>query len=827
MKTLTINKANTNIVLLNIMNIQKKCQIILDNIPDIAWLVDTAGIIQVVNKVFLKTYRLSQSEVIGKSYHDLLDTKTADRYLKQDQQVINSQKQMVFETNYEQYNENWLETRWLEITLIPGYADEFQNQCIGVVGFGHDITARKQQAIALQEQQEKLKIYFELPLIGMAVISADKYWLDINQKLCDMLGYEHHELMQTNFLELISEDYKVSVTDFLKLLTENKLDSLDLDVEMFHQNGTKLFTRLIVRCQQNTPKSAPSYVIMIEDTTVRKKAEQKLHLANKVIESSSEAILITDHANKIIRVNPAFSQLTGYQEDEVLGQTPKLLNSGRHSKKFYQALWRNLLEKGHWQGEIWDRRKDGNTYPKWMNISTISDSEEDGVGKYVALFSDITEQKRAENKIRYMVYHDTLTGLANRSLFEERLTRAINDAELDHNEVAVMLMDLDHFKKINDSMGHYIGDQLLIEVSKRLKKVFRNTDLISRFGGDEFVIMLDKVSDREHIKALARKLLDAFEHPLNVLEYTMHITPSIGITLFPNDGVNHQTLLQNVDTAMFSSKKGGRNQYTFFASDMNIAAQQRLKLEYRMRLSIEKKDFKLFYQPQVNLQENKITGVEALIRWPYKDMMISPAEFIPVAEDTGLIGVLGKWIMEQACLDCKSWHEQGFPITVAVNLSAQQFETDYLTGSIKNALSNSNLSGKFLDLEITESTLMHNSNNAIKLLNSLKKMGIKLSIDDFGTGYSSLAYLKAFNIDKLKIDQSFVFNLPDDKDDAAITTAIIQLAKSLNLKIVAEGAETIENVEFLREQGCDQIQGYYYAKPMPAHELILFMKEWC
>lgn len=808
------------------MDIQKKYQIILDNIPDIAWLVDATGKIQVVNKAFLTLYQLSKTEVIGKSYSDLLDKKTAFRYFEQDQQVINTQRQMLFETNYQQSFDGRIETRWLEIRLIPAYSDQSHTQCIGVIGFGHDITARKQKALFLQEQQKKLKIYFELPLIGMAVVSADKNWLDINQKLCDILGYEHHKLMQTNFFDLISEDYKASVAESLELLIENRLDSLDLDIEMLHKNGTKLFTRLIVRCPQNTQESESCFVIMIEDTTVRKKAEQKLHLANKVIESSSEAILITDHANKIIRVNPAFTQLTGYQEDEVIGQTPKFLNSSRHSKRFYQALWRNLLEKGHWQGEIWDRRKDGSIYPKWMNISTISDSKEDGVGKYVALCSDISEQKKTENKIRYMVYHDALTGLANRSLFEERLTRAINDAELDHNKIAVMLLDLDHFNKINDSMGHYIGDQLLIEVSKRLKSVFRNTDLISRFGGDEFVIMLDKVSEREHIKSLAQKVLEVFEKPLHVLDYTMHITPSIGITLFPEDGVNHQTLIQNVDTAMFSSKKDGRNQFTFFASDMNKVAQQRLRLEYRMRLSIEKKDFKLFYQPQVNLQENKITGVEALIRWPYKDIMISPDEFIPVAEDTGLIKVLGKWIIEQACMDCRRWHDLGFPISVAVNLSAQQFETDYLTNSITKALNNSKLNPHFLELEITESTLMNNSNGAIALLNRLKKMGMRLSIDDFGTGYSSLAYLKAFNIDKLKIDQSFVFNLPDDKDDAAITTAIIQLAKSLNLKIIAEGAEKIENVDFLREKGCDQIQGYYFAKPMPAHELILFMKKW-
>lgn len=812
LETMTINSSNH--------------QLILDNIPDIAWYIDKSGIFQMVNQAFLKLYSCKAEDVIGKTYNDLLDSDTAERYIKEDLDVINKNEKKVLECNVNVDSDGWVETQWLETILIPAHAPEDPDLCIGVIGIGRDITERKQAAFDLKEQQDRLKIYFDLPLIGMAVINEDMLWQDINKKFCHILGYSNDELLQINFNDVIIDNYKDQLNTSFKALANQAIDSIDLELEMQHQNGHTIFTHLIARCPLPPKDQKPYFVIMLDDISQRKQAEHKLHLANKVIECSSEAILITDDKNKIVRVNSAFSQLTGYEEGEVLGKDPKLLRSGRHTHEFYQQMWESMEEVGHWQGEIWDRRKDGSIYPKWMNISAITQEGNGSPNNYVALFSDITKQKKAENQIKYMVYHDTLTGLPNRALLEQRLNQAISSAEIEGTQIAIMQIDLDNFKTINDSMGHYMGDQLLKEVSERLKNNFRNTDLIARIGGDEFVIMLDKLTSLESVEVLAGNIIKLFKEQFYVVNYSMHITPSIGICSYPKDGENYEILLQNSDTAMFHSKKEGRNQYSFFISEMSYMAQQRLKLEYRMRVAIEKQDFIVFYQPQIDLKHHKVIGVEALVRWPYGDTMISPVEFIPVAEDTGLIRPLGEWILNQSCIDCKSWHDQGYHINVAVNLAAQQFEMGYLTSLVIKTLDDSGLDARYLDLEITEGTLMNNSKNAISILNSLKEMGIKLSIDDFGTGYSSLAYLKAFNIDKLKIDRSFVTGLPTDKDDVAIATAIIQMAKSLDLKIVAEGAETIEHIDFLKEKECDQIQGFYFAKPMPSDELMVFLKNW-
>lgn len=805
-----------------------KYQLILDNIPDIAWLVDVKGVFVVVNKAFLDLYHCTSDQIIGKTYSDITDAKTATRYMKEDKEVISKKQAKTIECNVEIEKEGWLESGWLETILTPALDPENSDECVGVIGLSRDITERKQKLQKLQEQQEWLKLYFDSPLIGMAVLNESFAWLDTNQKLCSILGHEQQALMQINFKDLVLNKYQRPLTSALKELKTQKTSYVSLEVEMQHQNNQIIFVRLIIRMTGiSTEESITSnFVIMVEEITEKKLAEQRLLLANKVIDASSEAIMVTDSQKDIIRVNAAFTQLTGYEEGEVIGQNPRILKSGRNTQELYKNMWLNLKEKGQWQGEIWDRRKDGSTYPKWMNINAIFRENTKEITHYVALFSDVTERKRTENKIRYMAYHDALTGLPNKALLETRLIRAITEAEEDQSQLALIQLDLDNFKTINDSMGHYVGDELLKEVGRHLKKCFRKTDIIARLGGDEFIIMLDKLSDYNNVQKLAKNILESFVEPLSVLGYTMHITPSIGICIYPEDGENHELLMQNVDIAMSNAKSNGKNRYVFFNKDMTKAVLKRITLEYKMRGALDKEEFTLFYQPQVNLVQQKVVGVEALIRWTGYPENISPEEFIPVAEETGLIIPIGEWILKQACLDCKSWHKLGHKINVAVNLSAQQFELSYLTKLVAKTLKDSGISAKFLDLEITESLLMNDSNAAVQTLNKLKKMGIQLSIDDFGTGYSSLAYLKAFNVDKLKIDRSFITGLPDDKDDVAIAIAIIQLAKSLGMKIVAEGAEEERHIDFLKQHKCDQIQGYYYAKPMPSDDLVTFLDAW-
>ncbi|MDH5358089.1 MAG: EAL domain-containing protein [Gammaproteobacteria bacterium] len=799
-------------------------QPILDNIPDIAWFVDVSGVFVTVNKAFLDLYHCTPEQIIGKTYYDFLDPKTAARYVKEDDEVVESKQKKVLECNIEISVDGWLETQWIETILMPAFDPEDPETCIGVVGIGRDVSERKSKIRLLQEQQEWLKLYFELPLIGMATIKEDQYWLDINQKFCSILGYSRDELQELKLSDLVVKKHQEKLLTALKDITDFSTEHTEVELEMTHQDSHIIFVHMVIHCMRL--ENEHNLVIMMDDISERKQAEQNLHLANKVINSSTEAIMITDHKSDIVRVNSAFCHLTGYEENEVLGRNPRLLQSGRNTKQFYQDMWESITDTGHWEGEIWDRRKDGTTYPKWMNISSIARSGTHEVTHYVAMFSDMSERKKTENQIRYLAYHDSLTGLPNRTFMEERLIRAIIDAEVEKTHIALIQLDLDNFKTINDSMGHYIGDQLLKEVGQRLEDNFRDTDIVARLGGDEFLIMLDKLNDTKNIKQLAENLLKAFEEQFKVLNYTMHITPSVGIVTYPQDGENHETLLQNVDTAMFRAKKNGRNQFVFFTKDMTKEVLKRITLEYQLRLAMESNELSVYYQPQIDLLQEKIIGVEALIRWKRHDTMISPVEFIPVAEESGLITSIGEWVLERACHDCKSWHDKGYPIKVAVNLAAQQFEAPYLINLVKRVLSETGLLADDLDLEITEGTLMHNSNSAIQILNELKEMGVKLSIDDFGTGYSSLAYLKAFNVDKLKIDRSFITGLPDDKDDAAITTTIIQLAKNLGMKIIAEGAETKEHIDFLREQKCDQIQGYYYGKPMPESEFFDFLSNW-
>jgi len=803
-------------------------QIILDNIEDLAWLVNSSGEFVVVNQAFLTLYQCKTEQVIGKTYYDLVDKKTADQYSKEDQEVIASLKAKLVECNVEFTDKDgWIESEWLETQLTPAFSPDQPETCIGVIGISRDITERKQKQQQLEEQQEWLKLYFDLPLIGMAVLDENLSWLNCNQKLCDILAYAESDLMQTKLSTLILERYQQEFTRLIEdLNSENKTFS-SIELEMFQKEKQAIFIQLVIRrIEVKNSTEGYNYVVLIEDITTRKDAEQKLRLANQVIESSTEAVLITNENKEIIRVNSAFSTLTGYDEQEVLGKNPNMLNSGRNPQELYRTMWNSIDNQGHWQGEIWDRRKDGSTFPKWLNISAIYRDDSKDISHYVALFSDITEQKKVENKIKYMAYHDALTGLPNKTLLESRLIRSIIEAEEEQTQLALIQLDLDNFKTINDSMGHYVGDELLKEVGKVLKKCFRTTDLIARVGGDEFMIMIDKLNDCESVKSLAENILKTFSQPLNVLGYTMHVSTSIGICLYPENGENHESLLQNVDTALHNAKKQGKNRYTFFSQDMSKQVLKRIKTEYQMRGGIKEQEFTVYYQPQVDLQTQHIAGVEALIRWPGHPEHLSPVDFIPVAEETGLIRPIGEGVLEQSCRDCMVWHEQGFPINVAVNLSAQQFDRSYLLQLINRVLTNTQLPAQFLDLEITETMLMTDSNTAVQTLNELKKLGLKVSIDDFGTGYSSLAYLKAFNVDKLKIDRSFVIGLPNDKDDIAIAQAIIQMAKSLGMKIVAEGAETDEQFHFLRQHECDQIQGYYYAKPMPHDELLPFLAAW-
>ncbi|HJW02863.1 MAG TPA: cache domain-containing protein [Azospira sp.] len=551
---------------------------------------------------------------------------------------------------------------------------------------------------------------------------------------------------------------------------------------------------------------------------------RQLKLAAQVFESGSEGMVITDNSNRILTVNRAFTAITGYTAAEVVGRDPKIFSSGRHGPDFYAALWDELQATGTWSGEIWNRRKDGSVFPEWISISAVRD-ESGQVSHHIAAFSDITERKAVEAKVRHMAEYDALTNLPNRVLLNDRIGQAIAADNRTDSRLALLFLDLDRFKNINDSLGHAVGDQVLCQVSERLRACIRASDTVSRLGGDEFVILLPELEAPDQAASVAKKLIAAVAEPITVGSYDLSVTPSIGIALFPEDGADGETLLKNADAAMYHAKELGRNRYQYFTQEMNTRVSERLAMENSLRQALQREELVLYYQPQFDLRDGRLVGCEALVRWRHPELgMIPPGRFIPVAEESGLILPIGTWVLQEACRQARAWQEQGLaPITMAVNLSAVQFRHAKLVQIVQDALADSGLESQWLELELTESMLMADVAHNTAILGQFKAMGIRLALDDFGTGYSSLSYLKRFALDKLKIDRSFVQDLPDDAEDAAITAAIIGIARHLGLDTVAEGVETEAQRDFLAAQGCAKMQGFLGARPLPAAELATLL----
>lgn len=552
--------------------------------------------------------------------------------------------------------------------------------------------------------------------------------------------------------------------------------------------------------------------------------QEKLMLSAKVFDCSAEGIIITDAEQRILTVNRSFVEITGYTLEEVVGKTPRVLRSGQHDKTYYQHMWSMIESSGQWQGEIWNRRRNGEFYPEWLSISSVS-SGSGAVTHYVGIFSDITERKQAEERLQFLAHHDTLTELPNRLLFRDRFDCALARAVRERSRLAVLFLDLDGFKQVNDSLGHRGGDIVLQSVARRLIECLRKSDTVARHGGDEFLILIPDLRDRTTIDGVATKLLDRIGTPYTIEGDEIYLSASLGIALFPEDGTDFTSLMRNADIAMYQAKEAGRNTYRFFRDSMNAGAVEYLALRSSLRRALAEQEFELYYQPQVDLDSGAVVGAEALLRWiPKGAEPIPPLQFIPVAEASGLIVPIGEWVIEQACRDAAEWQRRGLPaIVVAANLSAIQFRRGNLEQTVARALEHSGLSAECLELEFTESILIQDNDMVLATVRSLKTLGLSLAIDDFGTGYSSLAYLKRFNVDKLKIDQSFIRNLSNDPENQAIVGAIVQMARSLGLRTVAEGVETEGAVAALRRLHCREVQGYLFAKPMPAEEFAGFL----
>ncbi|VAX06983.1 diguanylate cyclase/phosphodiesterase (GGDEF & EAL domains) with PAS/PAC sensor(s) [hydrothermal vent metagenome] len=558
----------------------------------------------------------------------------------------------------------------------------------------------------------------------------------------------------------------------------------------------------------------------------RHAAEDRLNLAYKVFDSTIDGILITDPEQKIILINRATSTITGYTEAEILGRSPYMLTSNRHNQAFFRSMWQDIAEQGSWRGEVWNRHKNGDIYPLWQNISEVRD-EQGQVVNYISIFSDISAIKQTQAELEHLAHHDPLTSLPNRLLLDQHLSQGLERAHRNGQLMAVLFLDLDRFKNINDSLGHQVGDVLLQLASQRLKRLIRAEDLIARLGGDEFAIVLEAPTDVLGIGIVAQKCLDAFAEPFKINDNEVYAGTSIGISIYPNDGTNTDELVKYADTAMYAAKERSRNTFQFYDRHMTELAIKRLTLENELRAAIENNEFILHYQPQVNLNNGLIIGAEALIRWQKPaGKIICPDTFIPVAEESGLIEHIDAWVLQNACSEIAKWLSKGvFPSSMAINISGFSIEHGLLIEMAKKALYKHDIPPSCLELEITEGYLMKHKDKAAQVIEELQGLGVMFSIDDFGTGYSSLSYMKSLPINKLKIDRSFIKDIQHNANDKAIATSVIALGHSMQMEVIAEGVEVQEQVEILSALNCDSAQGFFYSKPVTGDEFMALLIE--
>jgi diguanylate cyclase (GGDEF)-like protein/PAS domain S-box-containing protein len=564
------------------------------------------------------------------------------------------------------------------------------------------------------------------------------------------------------------------------------------------------------------------------DITAVRRAERERRVALEVLRSMSEAVAVIDIDFRFISVNPAFSRITGYSEEEVAGQNSKILDSSQHSADFYRRV-RDILERtGHWAGEMWQMRKDTEEFLGWIEMSEVRDAQ--GLrSHFVAVVNDITDKKRAEQELRYLANYDTLTGLPNRALLSERLGRAIVRARRQETRVAVLFLDLDRFKDINDSLGHAAGDRLLKAAATRLQATVGASDTVARLGGDEFTVVLEDVESLPAVERMAREILNAFSVPLEVDDrHEVSITPSLGISLYPDHALVPTDLLKFSDTAMYQAKAEGRNTYQIYNETMDAESRRRATVLASLRKALDRGEFRLVFQPRMALADGRITGVEALLRWHSVELgEISPVTFIPLAEESGLVLPIGEWVMLEACQTLKRWRANGLnDISIGINVSVLQLLRGDLPAHLRRVLEETGVPANRVELEVTESMVMQNAEQTTHVLNEMRAIGVSLAIDDFGTGYSSLVYLKRLPIDTLKIDKEFIGDLTRDPDDEAITATVITIGHSLGLNVIAEGVETEQQLAYLREQGCDEIQGFWLSTPLDANRCLAFIRSW-
>ncbi|WP_144208270.1 PAS domain S-box protein [Shewanella donghaensis] len=766
----------------------------------------------------------SEEEILnGKKFSELTHPDDLQSGLDYIEKVINNEShEVAIQKRYLHKDGYYV---WAELALSsPWKVDEHPYNLIAVV---QDISQRK-------NAEEKIKIKQKQLLQAETIGKMGSWQIDLSS-FKGKWSPEIHNILGTND---IPDTGPVLIKDIIYPDDWHKVESslnntvalgslCEIEYRVSKPNGDEAWLYCKAE-RENDDSDKPSKLVgILQDITNRKRDEEKQRLSAAVYKNTSEGVMITSDKGIIIDVNQAFCLLTGYEAQDVIGKNPHILSSGRQGKDFYKEMWKTISATGQWTGEIWNRRKDGSVYPELLNISSIND-DHGNLTHYVGVFSDISKIKSSEEKLYHLAHHDALTGLPNRLLLNVFLELAIKRANRRKSLIAVIFFDLDNFKIVNDSFGHAIGDLLLQETARRLLSSVRDNDSVSRISGDEFIILLEDIHQASDVVITAEKLLNVFQKRFSLQEHHVNVTASMGICLFPQDANDSSELLRNADAAMYQAKGFGRNSYKFYTSEMTNNAFERVLLENSLRQAINNDEFYLHYQPQFELSTNTIIGLEVLIRWNHPTLgLVSPANFIPLAEETGLIIEIGEWVLRTACTQAKDWLDRGVNFgSIAVNIAGPQIKRGNIVQLVQTILIETDLPAEMLELEVTESYIMQQTDKAIEQMEEIRNLGVMLSIDDFGTGYSSLSYLKKLPINKLKIDQSFVRDIPEDPDDMAIAKAVIALGTAMGLIVIAEGVETKEQVNFLTEAGCHEAQGFLFSKPIDKVSIECFVSEY-
>ncbi len=680
-----------------------------------------------------------------------------------------------------------------------------------------NIIARDWRA-RLDEQENKFRTIADNTADGVLINIGGRH-VYANRRVRELLGFSDKEMHGVGLKDLIKPDEYDGIIAHLRSDVGDDGDTHSYETNLVAKDGTTIPVE--IAASKTVWQGHKGGMLFVRDISARKSAEETMHKLSRAIDQTADVVFITNRDGCVEYVNPAFEKVTGYRADEVIGKTPDMLKSGKQGPEFYANVWKEIQSGNVYNDIFVNKRKHGGLYYQEQTITPLTNSKGD-ITHFVTTGRDITERMEAQEKLQFLAQHDALTRLPNRALFLDRLNQSLARARWHDRRIAVIFMDLDRFKTINDSLGHGVGDALLTQVGERLLSCLREGDTVARLGGDEFVILLNDVASEDDVTLLVEKLLSIHDRPFSIDGHELYMSGSVGVSLYPGDGEDSGTLMKHADIAMYRAKESGKNNFKFFSADMSEKAFSRLTLEHSLRRALENSEYVLLYQPIVNLKTNTIVGAEALLRWQDQQKgIIFPGDFVPLLEETGLIQEVGEWVLHRACRDAAAWSKKwgAGVFRVSVNISGRQIGARSFLSTVNSVIRDTGLAPAMLELEITESVLMHDLEACLELLRELHARGIKLSIDDFGTGYSSLSYLKRLPIQTVKIDRSFIADAATDSDDNSIVEAAVAMAHGLKLNVIAEGVENMDQLAVLKKYGCDEAQGYLFSRAVSAGKL--------